>query len=171
MIYLQADLLQEVAITSPVTCASAYAPKLRTLGFRVTSQRMAILHVLRHSRGHLSPVDVYTRARKSVPGITQPTVYRTLEFLADNGLVWQTNLTNGHLAYELAEEVHSHLVCRQCGRELQISPALLDRMYQDLGAISGYAVDHKHLSISGLCPKCRKRRATTDGKRHEGHPS
>jgi len=118
---------------------------------------MAILHVLRHSRGHLSPLEVYARARKSVPGLTQPTVYRTLEFLTDNGLVWQTSLANGHLAYELAENHHNHLVCRSCGGQVQINRALLDGMYQHLEAISGYAVDHNHVSLSGLCPKCRKR--------------
>jgi len=69
-----------------MSCASEYAPQLRSLGYRMTPQRIAILHALRHSGKHLSPRDVYQRARKDVPGLTEPTVYRTLEFLAKNGL-------------------------------------------------------------------------------------
>jgi Fe2+ or Zn2+ uptake regulation protein len=138
-----------------MTCASEYAPQLRELGFRVTPQRMAILHVLRHSRGHLSPLQVYARARRSVRGLTQPTVYRTLEFLAANGLVWQTSLANGHLGYELAERNHNHVVCRRCGNEVEIDPRVLEGAYRKLGAITGYAIDQHHVNLSGLCPGCQ----------------
>lgn len=47
-----------------MSCASEYAPHLRSLGYRITPQRMAILHVLRHSDRHLSPRDVYKIAKK-----------------------------------------------------------------------------------------------------------
>jgi Fe2+ or Zn2+ uptake regulation protein len=146
-----------------MTCASEYAPQLRELGFRVTPQRMAILHVLRHSPGHLSPLQVYTRARRSVPGLTQPTVYRTLEFLAANGLAWQTSLPNGHLGYELAERNHNHIVCRVCGNEVEIDPRALEGAYRKLGAITGYTIDQQHVNLSGLCPSCRRMRSGEGG--------
>ena len=69
-----------------MSCSSDYAAQLRARGFRMTSQRMAILHVLRHEGMHLSPVEVHRKALKELPGLTEPTVYRTLEFLAENGL-------------------------------------------------------------------------------------
>jgi Fe2+ or Zn2+ uptake regulation protein len=65
-----------------MTCYSEYIPQLHSRGFRVTTQRMAILHVLRHSRTHLSPTKVYELACRDLPGLTETTVYRTLEFLA-----------------------------------------------------------------------------------------
>ena len=159
-------LLQELVITRAVTCASEYAPQLRSLGFRVTSQRMAILHVLRHAGGHLSPMEVFAKARGAAPGLTQPTVYRTLEFLADNGIVWETNMPNGHRAYELAGNNHNHLVCRGCGSQLQINPAVLEGVYRRLEAASGYSVDHKHVNLSGLCPQCKKDVSRSDGGPH-----
>ena len=158
-------LLQEIAIRTPVTCGSEYAPQLRSLGFRVTSQRMAILHVLRHARGHLSAMEVFAKARGAAPGLTQPTVYRTLEFLADNGVVWQTNKPDGHLAFELAQSNHNHLVCRGCGSQMQINPAVLEDVYHRLEAVSGYALDHAHVNLSGLCPSCRRRLPKTRGGR------
>ncbi len=69
-----------------MSCATEYAPQLRERGYRMTPQRMAILHVLHHSGEHLSPAEVYKQARMELPGLTEPTVYRTLEFLADNAL-------------------------------------------------------------------------------------
>ena len=63
-----------------------YASQLRSRGHRITSQRMAILHVLDHSARHLSPSEIYEQALDELPDLTEPTVYRTLEFLAENGL-------------------------------------------------------------------------------------
>ena len=64
-----------------MSCAAEYAPQLRARGYRMTPQRMAILHVLHHEGTHLSPAEVYKKARKELPSLTEPTVYRTLEFL------------------------------------------------------------------------------------------
>ena len=70
-----------------MSCASEYTPQLRARGFRMTSQRLAILHVLHHEGRHLSQAEIYKQARRQLAGLTEPTVYRTLEFLAQNGLV------------------------------------------------------------------------------------
>ncbi|MBL8101167.1 MAG: transcriptional repressor, partial [Anaerolineales bacterium] len=42
-----------------MSCAEEYAPQLRARGYRMTSQRLAILHVLHHSGKHLTPAQVY----------------------------------------------------------------------------------------------------------------
>ena len=54
-----------------MTCGNQYAPQLRARGFRMTPQRMAILHVLHHSGGHLSPGEVYQQASHDIPGLTE----------------------------------------------------------------------------------------------------
>ncbi len=140
-----------------MTCASEYAPKLRSRGFRVTPQRMTILHVLRHARTHLSPAEVYERARLDLPRLTETTVYRTLGFLAKTGLVWPTHRGNGHLVYEIAGSYHHHLVCRACGSELEVESALLRNMYAKLAAATGYVLMDNHVTLFGLCPKCQKK--------------
>ena len=85
-----------------MTCASIYAPQLRARGFRMTPQRMAILHVLHHAGTHLTPSEVYSRARREMPGLTEPTVYRTLSFLAEQGMVHAAHIGSGQLIYEYA---------------------------------------------------------------------
>ncbi len=146
-----------------MTCASEYAPQLRSRGFRVTSQRMAILHVLRHSRAHLSPAEVYARARRELPGLTETTVYRTLEFLARNNLAWPTHTDSGHLMYEIAGSHHHHLVCRDCGDEVELEHALLKNVYAKLESASGYRLTGNHVTFFGLCPECQKTRLRSGG--------
>ncbi|MDO9349018.1 MAG: transcriptional repressor, partial [Anaerolineales bacterium] len=87
----------------------------------MTPQRLAILQAL-HDGGHLSPAQIYERVRQT--GMTGATIYRTLEFLAENGVVLVANRGNGHLAYELSGESHHHLICRNCGAQVDIEPAL-----------------------------------------------
>jgi Fur family ferric uptake transcriptional regulator len=121
----------------------------------MTPQRMAILHILHNADGHLSPIEVYEHASREVPGLTEPTVYRTLEFLAENGLVCPTHTGSGHLVYEIAREDHHHLVCRKCGGEIQIEHAQLKKLYTELEETSGFRSIDSHITFFGLCPECQ----------------
>lgn len=139
-----------------MSCADEYTPKLRARGYRMTPQRLAILHVLHHSGGHLSPAEVYERALTELPSLTEPTVYRTLEFLAENGLARPAHMGSGHLVYEIARHEHHHLKCRVCGNEMEVEHTLLKSMYQKLESESGYKLTDSHLTFFGLCPNCQK---------------
>src|SRR5215208_3869862 len=121
-----------------MTCASEYAPQLRARGYRMTPQRLAILHVLRHAGTHLSPGEVYKQAKREFPGLTEPTVYRTLEFLSQNGLARPARTGNGRLRYEIAGDDHHHIVCRLCGSEVEVEHTLLETLYRKLESATGY---------------------------------
>jgi Fe2+ or Zn2+ uptake regulation protein len=138
-----------------MSCASEYAPQIRARGFRMTSQRMAILHVLRHAGTHLSPSEVYKKAKKDLPGLTESTVYRALEFLAKNGLARPAHTGNGHLRYEIAGDDHHHIVCRICGDEVEVEHNLLENLYRKLESTSGYLRIDSHMTFFGVCPGCQ----------------
>jgi Fur family ferric uptake transcriptional regulator len=134
-----------------MSCIPRLTQMLRARGYRMTSQRSAILQAL-HEGGHLSPAQVYQRVRQT--GMTEATVYRTLEFLARNGILLVADRGNGHLAYELSGESHHHIICRACGREVEIDPALLAPAISLMEAESGYRLNAGHLTFFGLCPEC-----------------
>ena len=140
-----------------MTCYTEYIPQLHSRGFRVNSQRMAILHVLHPSGTHLSPTEVYELARRDLPGLTEPTVYRTLEFLARNDLARSTQTGNGHLIYEIAGSNHHHLVCRECDGEVEIEDALFKTVNAKLESFTGYKLKNNHVTLFGLCPNCQKK--------------
>lgn len=137
-----------------MSCTSEYASQLRSRGFRMTSQRMAILHVLRHAGTHLSPSEIHKLALLELPGITEPTVYRTLDFLVENGLVRPSHSGSGHFTYQIAGEDHHHIVCRICGSETEVQHSLLENLYRSLEEASGFRNINSHLTFLGLCPNC-----------------
>ena len=120
---------------------------------------MAVLHVLRHSQTRLSPSEIYQRARADLPGLTETTVYRALDFLAKNGLAWPIRMRSGRLVYELAGNRHHHLICRECGSEIEVKHALIKGIYAKLEAASGYRLTDDHLTLFGLCPSCQKKKS------------
>jgi Fur family ferric uptake transcriptional regulator len=122
----------------------------------MTPQRMTILHVLHHEGTHLSPTEVFARAKEALPGLTEATVYRTLEFLAENGLAHSAHIGSGHLVYEIAkQDHHHHLICRKCGGEIKIEHATLENLYKELEASSGFRDIDSHITFFGLCPECQ----------------
>jgi Fe2+ or Zn2+ uptake regulation protein len=139
-----------------MSSSSLYTSELRTRGYRMTPQRMTILHILHHSGKHLSPGEVYRQAIKELPGVTEPTIYRTLEFLAENDLVHVSHSATGHLTYQISGENHDHIVCRICGDEVEVDHRLLGRLYRSLESTSGYVRINSHVTFFGVCPECQK---------------
>ena len=135
-----------------MSCIPLHTKLLRSRGYRMTPQRLAILQAL-HDGGHLSPGQIYERIHAI--GMTETTVYRTLEFLARNGVVHPTQVSGGHLTYELAGHDHHHLVCRVCGAQLNLEPDSFNDAISLIEHQTGYQVDAGHLTFFGLCPECR----------------
>jgi Fe2+ or Zn2+ uptake regulation protein len=132
-----------------------YPEQLRSLGFRMTPQRLAILRILRESNRHLSPVEIYQQARQQMPGLTEATVYRTLNFLTEQGCALAAHIGSGQLVYEIGEHAHHHLVCRSCGQTREIDHAALQTLYQQFQDSTGYKIDTMHVTFFGLCPDCQ----------------
>ncbi len=135
-----------------MSCTPRLTEMLRSRGFRMTPQRLAILQAL-HVAGHLSPAQVYESVRQT--GMTEATVYRTLEFLAGNDVLLVADRGNGHLAYELAGARHHHLVCRGCGAQVEVEAEALGDLVDRLESQTGYRLNVGHLTLSGLCPSCQ----------------
>jgi len=138
-----------------MSCGSYLTDQLHARGFRMTPQRMAILHTLRRAGGHLSPTEVFERTRRDQPRLTEPTVYRTLEFLAKNGFALAAHLGGRKLVYELAEENHHHLICKNCGHTVAVDYSALANVYDKLHASTGFQLDSSHVTLFGLCPDCQ----------------
>jgi Fur family ferric uptake transcriptional regulator len=136
-----------------MSCLVTHSQTLRARGYRMTHQRLAILQAL-HEDGHLSPAQIYERVSQT--GMTEATVYRTLEFLTRNHIVHPTQIAGGHLTYELAGHDHHHLVCRVCGVQVDLEPDVLNAAISRIELQTGFQVDAGHLTFFGFCPKCKQ---------------
>ncbi len=130
---------------------------LRSQGHRLTPQRLAILQILEDDGGHLSPATIYEQAVQRLPGLTEATVYRTLDFLVRNGLAFVAHTGDGHLVYESSRRNHHHLICRECGHSVEIEPDLLTTLFAQFQERTGYQIDSAHITFFGLCPDCARK--------------
>ncbi len=128
--------------------------ELRRRGFRMTPQRLVILEILQDLKRHVTALQVYQLARQAMPGITEATVYRTLSWLAEQGLVMVAHIGGGQLEYEIAGHNHHHIICRACGRSHEIDHADLEKLYHQLETETGYHIDSVHVTFFGLCSQC-----------------
>jgi Fur family ferric uptake transcriptional regulator len=63
--------------------------------------------------------------------------------------------SSGHLTYEIAGNDHHHMVCRNCGDEVEVEHTLLESLYRLLEMNSGYRSIDSHVTFFGLCPNCQ----------------
>jgi len=144
-----------------MSCIERLSGILRSRGYRITPQRLAVLQVL-HDGGHMSPAQIYERTRPSMPGMTETTVYRTLEFLAENDVVLSAKGESRHLAYELAPTDHHHMVCRVCGHTEVLEHSQVQEFYEQVEANTGFRPTTSHLTLTGLCAGCKKSKPKGD---------
>ena len=75
--------------------------QLRKHGYRLTPQRLAILQILEETHGHLSAAEIYQFAADRLPGLTEATVYRSLDFLVGHGLALVAHIGSGRMVYRV----------------------------------------------------------------------
>lgn len=139
-----------------MTLSESIPSRLRAQGFRLTPQRLTILQILKDAHSHLTPAEVFAHASRLLPGITEATVYRTLAFLAEQGLALPAHIGGGQFVYEFAAHNHHHLICRRCGETYEIDHEDLQALYSQFQARTGFQIDSIHVTFFGLCPECQK---------------
>jgi len=130
--------------------------KLRARRIAVTPQRLAVLATLQDRRDHPTAEMIFQEVRRQLPAISFNTVYKTLEVFYRHGLVIKVNPLHEVARYDGDTQHHAHLVCRSCHRILDVpwEPAALPLLPGDLG---GFQVEHRSLTLWGLCPQCQQK--------------
>ncbi len=137
-----------------VTSDQQLSALLRARGQRVTSQRLLIHRVLRRQDCHMTAEDVREAVIHDLPGTSAPTVYATLDLLADLGLVRCIHVGSGPALYDSRPDQHHHTVCRRCGRVEDLdAPADLSALAEAARSID-FDLRQIDLIVSGLCAGC-----------------
>lgn len=133
--------------------------KLKEEGFKLTHQRRNIVEVLLSSNGkHMSSEEIYDVVKKDCPEIGLATVYRTLQVLDKLGYTNKLNLDDGCVRYELTLDKtvhnHHHLVCRNCGKIIEVEEDLLDQLEDVIKEKYGFEVENHDVKFNGVCGDC-----------------
>ena len=84
------------------------------------------------------------------------TVYRNLTAMAEAGEVDQVRSIEGETLYRSCEhpEHHHHIVCRSCGRTVEVSGGELEAWITRVSAKHGFTAMEHTAEFFGLCPRC-----------------
>lgn len=126
-------------------------------GYKLTSQRRAVLSAIASSHEHLTPADVYKRVQQENPEIGLVTVYRTLDLLSELGLICQVHREGKSQSYTLAPTGHHHhMICSGCGTVADFTDCDLSELQARLSRETGFEIEGHLLEFSGRCKDCRE---------------
>jgi Fur family ferric uptake transcriptional regulator len=122
---------------------------------RNTRQRAAVLHMLDSLDEFSSAQQIHAQLRDTGSAVGLTTVYRALQSLADAGSVDVIRSDDGEARYRrCTPEHHHHLVCRQCGRTIEVENSAIERWADEVAQRYGYTDIGHTLEIYGTCSAC-----------------
>ena len=124
---------------------------------RMTRQRRLVFEILQSSAAHLDAESVFELAKIRDAKISLATVYRSLAWLKEAGLIQEHRLGENHAHFETtATTPHYHFSCLRCGKVVEFEAAEVREISRQLCAREGLQVTDIHLHLSGLCAECRE---------------
>ena len=121
----------------------------------LTPQRRAVLRVVAESDGHLTANEIFEAARRELPSISFATVYNSLKYLTEAGLVREIHFGKGSSRYDSETARHDHAVCSRCGRLVDFDLAETPQLIRAAARRSRFKPESIHLTLVGLCPDCQ----------------
>ena len=119
---------------------------------RTTRQRRAVHQVLDQLDGFASAQDIHDRLRRVGDRVGLSTVYRTLQQLADAAEVDVLRTDDGEALYRRCSAGHHHhLVCRDCGRTVEVAGPAVERWADRVAAEHGFSDVSHTLEVFGVC--------------------
>lgn len=139
----------------------------RAHGGRLTPQRRAVLTKLLTATRPLTAYELLDLVRPEDAAITPTSIYRSLDFLVEAGLVHRLDSTRSFVACDHPDHPHAvqFLICRACGTVVEAEDKRIDRAAADLGERHGFTLEHHSLELTGVCGACRASDASAPGAR------
>lgn len=125
-------------------------------GMRPTRQRKAVVDALDSFDDFRSAQEIHDLLGQRGEAVGLATVYRTLQRLADAGEVDLLRTEDGEAIYRRCSDTHHHhLVCRSCGKTVEVEGPAVERWTRAIAAEHGYDDVSHTLEIFGTCGACR----------------
>jgi Fur family ferric uptake transcriptional regulator len=138
---------------------------LRRHGLQVTAQRLAVLRAV-SDRPHSTADDIYTVVTTEIGAISRQAVYDALGILGDKGLLRRIQPAGSPARYEdRVGDNHHHLICRACGRMVDVDCAVGDTPCLTAADDWGYEVDEAEVIYWGRCPECVQEQTASEEAR------
>lgn len=123
----------------------------------LTRQREVVLDVIRASETHLTANEVFAEAKSRLSSISFATVYNSLRFLKDAGLIAEIQFGNGASRYDKFSHRHDHAICTMCGKLVDIEMEVSADIVERAAKYSNFKPESLEFILRGLCPDCAKK--------------
>lgn len=134
--------------------------RVQAKGGRMTAQRRLILETLSRMETHPTAEEIYHLASQKDPSLHLSTVYRTLRWLEQEGLV-KVRLFNEDRRKERFDPSppaeHYHFLCTRCKRVIEFDTLLVNAIKAQFELHSGAQVEVGSVVLYGLCSSCREK--------------
>lgn len=126
------------------------------IGQRSTRQRTAVVVALDEIDDFRSTQEIHDYLRGKGENVGLTTVYRTLTALAEADEVDVILREDGESVYRRCSRTHHHhLVCRQCGRTVEVEGPAVERWADAVADDHGFTEVSHTLELFGVCGSCR----------------
>lgn len=134
----------------------------------LTAPRRTILEIVTSSSDHPTAADIIDRLKSRGCSFAYATVYNSLRYLTEEGLLREVKLTEGASRYDARLEEHQHIVCTLCGRVDEVFALPPGDWLTRIAAETGYQIDEYQFIFKGACSSCQI--ATTTKQPEEKKP-
>ena len=127
---------------------------LREHGLQVTAQRLAVLRAVSR-RPHCTADDIAEDVRAEIGAISRQAVYDALGILHEKRLIRRIRPAGSPALYEIQlGDSHHHVICRTCGKSVDVDCVVGDTACLTAADASGYQIDEAEVIFWGTCPEC-----------------
>lgn len=126
---------------------------------RSTRQRSAVASFLDEQETFRSAQDIHADLRAQGHAIGLATVYRALQAMVEDGDVDALRTEDGESVYRRCGGAHHHhLVCRVCGRTVEVQDKPVARWADKVGVEHGFVDVEHQVEVYGTCGTCHAAR-------------
>jgi Fur family transcriptional regulator, peroxide stress response regulator len=131
--------------------------KLKSLAFRITPQRLAVLRILAASEDHPTAEQIFEKVRTKFPTTSLATIYKTIALLKGLNEVLELGFPDGSNRYDGNKPFpHPHVICTRCRKIMDPELMSLDGLKDEISKKTGFRIQHHRLDFFGVCQECQE---------------
>ena len=129
--------------------------ELKSVGLRVTAQRLSVLAVLREQPGHMRAEKIIEATHAHLRTVSTQAVYSALAALCAAGLIRRVEPAGSPALYEArVSDNHHHVVCRSCGAVADVNCVVGTAPCLEPSSAGGFVISEAEITFWGWCPAC-----------------
>ena len=123
---------------------------------KLTALRKQVLELILSKKGLVKAYDLLDDLKKIQPNAKPPTIYRSLDFLEENGFIHKLQSLNAFIKCTHPKE-HDNcyfLICKKCNNIEEVCSSKIDKVVSNTSKEKNFSPQHVTIEISGICHNC-----------------